>query len=151
MITFKIIALIAYATLAGIYYRVGGMDAPYNRYYRRLGVPAIVLITLHFLQPTLPWWVYLSVFALQFGTLTTYFKFGKQDDVVWYNWVLTGFFCGLAMLPIVFSGYSWTWFLARCGVISGVYVLVSEVSDNVWVEELARGAVLVATLPILFL
>lgn len=142
--------IILLSLIAGLLYRFGGMGKPFNRYYRRLGVPAIVLITLILLHRALPWWAYLSVFALQFGTLTTYFKFGKQADVVWYNWALTGLFCSLAVLPVVCVTHTWMGFCLRSGLILGVYVVVSELFDSVWIEELGRGAVLVATLPLLF-
>lgn len=148
--------------LCALAYRLGGLGkdgaAQYHlpvwlcsRYMRRIGVPIISLIILLLLQLPhgLPWWAYLLIFGLQFGAVSTYFKFGGQEDVLWYNWLLTGIACGLVMLPAAILTGAWIGFVIRLVVITAGIVLVSLGSKNAWVEECGRGAFIAGTIPLL--
>ena len=86
--------LILMSLLSGVLYRMGGIGKPFNTKCRDFGVPAIALITIWLSDIIIAWWVYLFAFGLMFGSMTTYCKFG-QNDVRWWNWLLTGILYGL--------------------------------------------------------
>lgn len=156
-----IILIILLVIVCALLYRLGGLGkdgaAEYklpewlcSRYMRRIGVPIISIIILLLLQLRgLPWWAYLLIFGLQFGAVSTYFKFGGQDDVLWYNWLLTGIAYGLVMLPVAIITGSWIGFAVRLIVVAAGTLLVSVLSKNAWVEECGRGGFIAGTIPLL--
>lgn len=147
--------------LCALVYRLGGLGkdgaAEYHlpvwlcsRYMRRIGVPTISIIILLLLQLRgLPWWAYLLIFGLQFGAVSTYFKFGGQEDVLWYNWLLTGIVQGLVMLLVAIVTGAWIGFALRLVVVTAAIMIVSLGSKNAWVEECGRGAAIAGTIPLL--
>jgi hypothetical protein len=83
-----------------------------------------------------------------YGALCTYWK-GSAVDCKWYHWLFTGLGYGLASLPLVFAGIPGVWIWVRVAVLGITTMYISEKSDNVWVEEFGRGALIIWTLPLL--
>jgi hypothetical protein len=118
--------------LSGILYRLGGIGKPFNTKWRDLGCPTILTILLTVL---FGWhWVYLLVFGLSFGALTTYWDFLFGYDNFWFH----GFALGVAGLPLCWFIPWWIPIirLVICTIGCG---LISKLSSNVWVEECGRG------------
>lgn len=147
----KILIILGLAILSAILYRLGGM-AGLNKAIRRFGCPACLIAAVGFLPNN--WssiWVYVGLivtYLLSYGVMTTYFK-GDEIDCKWYHWVFTGLGYSLAILPYVVVSGHWVGFAIRTIVLTGLVTLISEKSDNVWVEECSRGFLFVIT--ILFL
>ena len=118
--------------LSALLYIAGGYGKPFNTKFRDFGCPT-VLITL--LTIMFGWhYVYILVFGLSFGALTTYWDFLFGYDNFWF----TGFMYGVAGLPLCWFIPWWIPVirLVICTVGCG---LISKLSENVWVEEGGRG------------
>jgi hypothetical protein len=50
---------------------------------------------------------------------------------------------------LVFAGIPGVWIWVRVAVLGIATMYISEKSDNVWVEEFGRGALIIWTLPLL--
>ena len=129
--------------LCAILYRLGGMGGAWwkNTKMRDLGVPIVCLG--YMLQYTAtPWYYHALAFILLFAALTTYWdKVFKHD-----NFYAHGFMIGLAYLPYG-SGIA----PVRALVVCMAMGILCQLSENDWVEELGRGAIIGLTLPLLFL
>jgi hypothetical protein len=142
--------LILLAAISGILYRLGGWI---ETKFRDLGCAFIALCSyflfgLYGQSVLVNIIVYLACFGAMFGALTTYWK-KKGQPALWWNWALTGLFYGIASFPLMFVGVNWWAVLVRSLVLSAMTVAVSELSDNVWVEEISRGALIILTVPLL--
>ena len=175
----QVIGLTVITILSAICYRLGGggkcawekwkedfKNIPkwlFNTKVRDFGCAILTaLAILLFWRPAdaLAWWMLgLSTFIL-FGALTTYNKwfqayiFGyPKEDVYWPSWTITGFFYGLAVLPLAFAwgGIFWSHIVFRAVILSILTVLWSEINSEVVFEECGRGAFIPLTVPILFL
>jgi hypothetical protein len=93
---------------------------------------------------------YAISFLLTWGALTTYWK-KKGTDARWFNWLAHGAGVGLAAIPFAWIGISWWLILIRAIVLGLTIMIWSENNDNAVKEELGRGFLIVATLPILFI
>jgi hypothetical protein len=96
------------------------------------------------------WYCYLISFLLTWAALTTYWK-KKGTDARWWNWFLHGFMIGLSSIPLAWIGIAWWLILIRAVVLGITMMIWSDLNDNAVKEELGRGALIVLTLPILFL
>lgn len=93
---------------------------------------------------------YFISFLLTWAALSTYMK-KKGTDTQWWNWVLHGFGIGMGMLPMVFIGIS-IWLIIFRAIVLGLWIMLwSEINNNAVWEECGRGALIVLTLPILFI
>ena len=157
----KTALLVILALFSGWLYRRGGSDKTWHGKERDWGCSLLTLAALWLFSKeativlnlrTVA--VFSVVFLLSWGALSTYWK-GDKPDCKYYHWFLHGLGVGLALLPLVFSGsepYHLLYkILLRSFALGGIMMIVSEASDSVLVEELGRGAVVVATLPILFM
>lgn len=141
--------------IAALLYYLGG-EKGYNTKLRDLGVPTLAsvwLISFFGIH-----WSYLLHFLLLFASLTTYHKwlnkfFGhNKDDVHWYGWLMTGFCYGLSALPLALHHSIGLAPLLLRTVVLTVFVWVwSEIQEDVTLEAGGRGAVIIATLPLLFI
>ena len=150
------ILTIVFALIAGLLYRLGGIGKPFDTKYRDLGVPIIVtiwMITFGYFH-----WSLLFCFGALFGAMTTYNKwvgyfFNRPDKstVYWESWLVTGLFYGLAILPYcIFQGH-WVGFGIRAVICAVFCCLWSQFIGKDWLEEGGRGAIVVLTLPFVFL
>lgn len=138
----KIIAFIALSLASGILYRLGGIGKPYSTKSRDWGCPLCLITCLWLFKG---WhWSYLLVLGLSWGALSSYWK-GKAVDMKWWNWALHGAGCGIAGFPLLWAGISFYSILYRTLYCAQAMVAVSEISENVWYEEIIRGIVFCAT------
>jgi len=100
---------------------------------------------------------FLASFILTALGLSTYHKwlnkyFNKStDDSHYFNWLAHGLGIGLALLPVIYLGISWYLIVLRA-VVLGLSIMVwSELNDNAVWEECGRGAIIILTIPILFI
>jgi hypothetical protein len=111
---------------------MGGASG-YNTKFRDLGCPTILIILFSILFGL--HWVYLLVFGLSFGALTTYWDFLFGYDNFWFH----GFMCAL---PGILLCWFIPWWipiirLIICTVGMGLW---SKIIGNDVVEECGRGA-----------
>lgn len=133
--------------LAGVLYRMGGA-AGYNTKFRDLGVPCVMIAAMSVLGHF--HWSLFICFGLLFGSLTTYFK-KKGANAFWWNWLIVGLAYSLAMLPFTaIVTHNWLGFGLRTVVCTTAVVAWSEFVGNAVIEEWGRGAIIIATLPLLF-
>ena len=141
----SILIILVGAIISGILYRCGGVGKPYHTTYRDIGCPIVMLVVMALLGRW-HWSLIPSAFLL-YGALTTYWK--RTPDANWFNWLCTGFGYGLAMLPYSIATGCWLGFSLRVIALSLLTMYWSEKNDNVVWEEVGRGFLIIATLPIL--
>lgn len=155
------IVTILLTVLSAFLYRIGGMskeqaakDMPWlpqwlvNTKTRDLGCPAAAIGWTLACLPIVAWWSYLIAYVVMFGALTTYWDKVFGED----NFFAHGLGIALSLLPIVIvSSGLWVGFAAYAvvlPVLMGVWCLIFS---NDYVEELGRGAFIVAALPLLLI
>ena len=146
--------LVAVSFVAGVLYRLGGVGKPFNTKYRDFGVPIVYMLYLLYSGATFNIYLALSTILL-YASLTTYWKcisrwIGKDiENVYWWNWLATGFFYGLTLLPMCFMEVSFSAIILRAVVLGVLTMIWSEkISDVEW-EEFGRGFLIIVTLIIL--
>lgn len=151
-----IIYILLLSILSAICYRISGHGGFKGaKLIRRLGCPLIILITFWLLKGfniyNYGW--YILTYILSYLALSTYNDWLAPDGTSenWLCWCATGAFYGLSSFPLVFYGVSWFSIILRSIVLAGLVTLISEKSDNVFVEEFGRGLILILTLPILLI
>ena len=154
----SLIVLIA-AILSSIAYRLGGWGKPFKSWHRDWLIPAIAYGLLYFLRPPVNlvgWLMILPAIALTGASLTTYWDsipFNKGKD----NFAMHGFFCGLGAFPLIWAGFSWCMILVRAVILAvfmgglNWWVHKYSIKHSDIIEELSRGASIIATLPILLI
>ena len=145
------ITIILGAIISAVAYRMGGSDT-YNPKWRDWGCSLIPMVVLYHIYGKLTLVnviLYLLTFLLSWGALSTYWKKGADAKAI--NWFFHGFGIGLSSIPFAWIGIAWWLILLRAVVLGITMMAVSELSDNVYVEECGRGALIVLTLPILFI
>jgi hypothetical protein len=90
---------------------------------------------------------WIAAFGLTWAALSTYWDWLFDYD----NYYMHGFCIGIALLPLVGLGFDWFMILMRAMALSVSMGVWSEVWSAGEVVEMGRGALIVATLPILFL
>lgn len=156
------IATIILTILSALFYRIGGLskehakrDMPWvpswlvNTKTRDLGCPLTAIGWFGVCLPLVAWWAYLIAFVVMFGALTTYWdRLFKGKD----NFFAHGFGIAVSLLPVVIvsSGLWWGYlaYAVAMPVVMGVWCLIFK---NDYVEELGRGAFIVAALPLLLI
>ena len=133
----KLLMILVASILSAILYRMGGKGKPYNTKYRDMGCPTVLLALVASLFGLKLgfWWVYLLLFGLSFGALTTYWDFlFKDKDNFWMH----GFMCALPGLLLCFVIPWWIPVirLIICTVGMGWW---SKIIGNDVVEECGRG------------
>lgn len=139
----KIFLWILSIVLCATLYRMGGYGKPFNKLYRRIGIPIVCGVTVYFLLGVHNWLAHIICFVLLYASLTTY-----HDYVGFDNHWLHGFFIGLAYVPFGFDGEWITWGV-RCLVLAVSMGAWSVIFGNDWVEELGRGAFIPTSLLII--
>lgn len=151
-----IVWLITLSLLAAFLYRRGGVGG--GKWYndtkmRDIGVPALAIIIIIFiLHIKAIWWAHLLSFLMMFGSMTTYCKFGDQEDVHWYNWMCTGLFYGFTVIPYMLWGdVSVIAMLSRMAFLGAFITIWSEANSLDWLEEGGRGFLFIVSLPLLLI
>jgi len=162
----QILLTLVLSCLSGLFYRFGGMGKEEQSWVpmflrkswiRDWVIPAFSLGVLFTWWKPSVWQGYLlsiPVYLLTGGALSTYWDwinkfFGDDEGEKWYNWLLHGFFVGLAFFPFYWAGIHW-WAILSNAVVSGLLMMwISERSSNVWIEECGRG--FIATITRIFL
>ena len=161
----KILLCLVLSIFSGIFYRIGGSskeeakkEFPWfptslvNTKVRDVLVPLVsILIFILLSSISMSWWILLLTFLLMFGAMTTYCKFGEQEDVYWYNWLLTGILYGVSALPIAYYTGNWLGFGIRTIVLGLGIMIWSEINSDVRLEEFGRGALFALTIPLLLI
>lgn len=142
----KILIIIIAAIVSAVLYRMGGASG-YDTKYRDVGCSIVLCGCIAYLGAL--HWTLILCFGLMWGALSTYWK--KGPNARWYNWLLTGLGYSLAILPFVIYDGCWIGFLSRTIALSGLVMIWSEVVSNVVWEECGRGALIIITLPLLFI
>lgn len=151
--------LIPLTILSAILYRLGGWgdegrkqfpNAPdwlFNTKARDIGCALCACLAVRLLCGSdIVWYLYIPCFGLLFGSLTTYWDFINGKDNFW----LHGFACGIAFMPFAFH-ITWWALLLRAVVLAVGMGLVSVLSGKDIVEECGRGALIIATLPLILI
>lgn len=150
------ILLVFLTILASILYKFGGGGFDlwmkfrflpqwcFDSKARDVGVPLCMMAYMAF-----HWhWVLIFCFGLMWGSQTSYFK-KRGSDARFYNWIFVGLAFSLALLPYSIAIGNLPGFLLR-SIIVTVFVPVWSVAiGRDWLEEGGRGAVQIATLPLL--
>ncbi len=145
------LVLVILSILSAGCYRAGG-SADYDTLWRDIGCSLLTCLALWFLgyRNFIP---LVIIFGLSWGALTTYFQFFfKGVD----NMYAHGLGCGLALLPYWFFGMSLWLILTRTMVLALSFGLLNKYVNKYLphyqdlIEELSRGALIIATL-LLFL
>ena len=157
----KILLFSFISILSGICYRVGGssLNMKMKTKVRDFGVPLCGVIVLSNMMPCESFWYYISLFSFflfSFGSLTTYWEHWKSEGVEWFEFALTGFFYGMAALPVAIYSGRYIGFILRT-IILTIFMpfsnkfqltIFSDPTDGV---EGSRGFVFIATMPLLLL
>lgn len=82
------------------------------------------------------------------ASLTTYCKWGGQENVEWYNWIVCGMCYGLSALPVAIAQNNYKGFALRVLTLMSTIWLMSDsgVVRGVVGQEMGRGALFVGTL-----
>lgn len=144
--------------VSAVFYRAGGMSKELSAepkwipmfmrktLCRDCGCAAITCALAGYL---LVWsWVLVICFGLSWGALSMYWKFGRRNSK-WYNWLCTGIFYSIAMLPLVIQVGCWKGFISRTIILGTLTMIWSELISNDVQEELGRGALLTLTIPLI--
>lgn len=136
----NITVLILLSILSGILGRMGGADG-FNTKWRDFGCPSVLIcaIVYQFGFVASFWWVYLLIWVLTFGAMTTYW-----DDVFGYdNLWFSGAVVGGAILPIVFI--DWHFFflvitrtILLCIVWGSLNKFLPQIKGRDVIEEFSR-------------
>jgi hypothetical protein len=94
------------------------------------------------------WWVHLLSFICLFGALTTYW-----DDIFngVGNFYAHGAICGMAYLPYAIAGGAGIGYILRALIMALFMGIWCDLFSNDYIEECGRGAIIIATLPLLFI
>lgn len=142
----KTFIIITSSILSAVLYRMGG-SAYYNTKYRDIGCALISTLLIGYL---VSWhWTLILVFGLTWAALTTYWKAGPK--AYWFHWLFTGMGYSLSVLPFCIAEGHWIGLLVRTVVLSLLTMIWSEINGNAVKEELGRGFLIPATIPLLLI
>lgn len=143
----QIIATIILSISGSILGRMGGSDK-FNTKWRDVGV-SIVTCMLVGIWGGFHWTLILCC-GLMFASMTTYFK-KKGEPVRWYNWLICGLAYSVALVPYIWAQGLWVGFGARSLILPLVIMGWCVLIGNSVVEELGRYALILLTVPLLFI
>jgi hypothetical protein len=129
---------------SGWLYRKGGQGYPWNTKMRDIGVPLVALVAL--LQMGYIHWTMLLTGIMSFATMTTYWTPKRQADVLWWNWALTGFFYGVAFLPVAIAYHKVAGWAGMTVFLAVATAGWSCWIDLDWLEEMGRGWIVILAL-----
>ena len=150
MIILKILATILLTFASGWLYRAGGTGYPFNRWYRRIGVPICAILTM-FLWFIMPCWCWTGTALLMVLSMTTYCKIDGNENVDWYEWLLAGAMYGLTPVLYAWQSGNWLGFGIRTVFLALFTMIWSVLIDDVEFEERGRGWGFNGSLPLLLI
>jgi hypothetical protein len=142
------------ALLSACLYRLGGAGN-HGQWYAKLldtrwrdwGCPLVVVLLVSYL---FFWhWTLILTFCLMWGALSTYWK--KSADARWIHWLAHGLGIAISLLPFVIVQGSWIGFGLICLLLPVSMMAWTHYLKNPIVEELGRGALIVLSIPLLYL
>lgn len=155
-----ILTTIFMALISGFLYRLGGLSKeqakqqiPWcpswliNSKTRDIGCSVLAVGWMFLFLPKFEWYIYLISFGLMWGALSSYWDFINGDDNFW----LHGFAVAFSFISFPISDGEWVGFGVRCIALAVLMGGWCAIFKNDWVEELGRGAFIVATLLILLI
>ena len=142
----KVIAVILASIIASIFYRCGGSQY-FHTLWRDIGCSLVSCLLIGYL---IAWhWTLILVFGLTWASLTTYWKVGPK--AYWFNWLITGTMYSVATLPFIIAEGHWLGFASRTIVLGASTMIWSELNGNAVWEEMGRGFLLCATIPLILI
>lgn len=142
------------SVISACLYRVGGAskdEIPFaNSQYRDIGCPVIVFGYLLTLGVT--WYLALVAALAILGMIRTYFDWLLGRDDMFAH----GAGIGLCMVPLMWDGAHVIGIVTYTAILSismGVLNILCRrlwTAGSVWIEELYRGAVIIAAIPVIF-
>jgi hypothetical protein len=140
--------------LSACLYRWGGAsreELPLaNSQIRDIGCPVIVFG--YFMALGVTWYIALVAAFAILGLIRTYWDFITGEDNLW----LHGAGIGICMTPLCWDGVSWVAVVAYTAILAvtmgalNTFCTRVTVPFAVWIEELFRGAVIIAAIPVLY-
>jgi hypothetical protein len=120
-------------------------------------IPPLAYGLLFYLKTPSIWWQWLLIFPAILLTgfaLTTYwdFLFNNKD-----NFYMHGAMVGLGAFPMIWAGVHWYMVLIRLIILAvfmgqlNYWVNKKAIPFRDWIEELGRGLIIIATIPLLIL
>jgi len=144
--------------ISGILYRLGGIGKPFNTKVRDFGVPSVSVGLLIYYSINygieLNSWMILALvgtFLAMFGSMTTYCTPEGQEDVMWWNWAMTGLLYGVSGVFFAIATGNWIGFGIRTILLGVTIALWSEWISWDDLEEFGRGVLFTVTLPIMMI
>lgn len=164
------IYLLAIGMLCAILYRAGGMGHEAQAeptwipmwlrqsWVRDWTCPACIFLAMWAMGINIwNWWTFLA-YGITGGALSTYWGFINpwfglsQKDKYWWNWLIAGFFVGLALFPLTIENILTIKVVLLRSIFLGLlWMAWSEWMGEASTEEMGRGAILIATLPLLLI
>jgi hypothetical protein len=145
------IYIILLAIASGVLFRMGGSE-DYDTLYRDLGCPLALVLALYIAGVPFVWWAYLLTYLLAYGSMTTYNKWASawykkdwKDNVYLPSWIVTGFFYGICIFPMLFIGLGFQEFAIRVAICTVGIAVIRECFSNDKIEEIGSGIILVAS------
>lgn len=138
--------LIPIAVLCGILGRLGGAaksgswyDVLCDTKARDVGCSVLCTLAmwLKFGAFAKFWWVYLIIFGLTWGALTTYWDKVFKFDNLWFS----GFVVGLCGMPLLAVKLAWVYIVARAIVLALIWGALNTIKYNkllVWRRDVAE-------------
>lgn len=141
--------------ISGLLYHLGGLGADgkkkypcipswmFNTKMRDWGCALCAVGAVYIQTQALALWPTLISFLLAWGALSAYWK--KSGDMQPKHWLAHGIGIGLAALPYAWCGIAWQMIVMRAIILGVTMVVVSVCTDDVRIEEIGRGALIIAT------
>jgi len=150
------IKIIILSILSGILYNFGGRGKDgalpwlpkwlFNSKVRDIGCSLCFCLALRLLHPGIGQiWAYALTFGLSWAAISAYWK-GKAVDMKSRHWFLHGLGIGLAAMPLAWVGIAWWLILARAVILGLLMMWISDRTRLAWLEENARGFLIILTL-----
>lgn len=117
-----------------------------QRWFRIWIVPLLSIAVVAFFRRPV-WNLLFAGLLLNAAAISTYWDFIFGHD----NHIMHGLFCGLALLPLVFAGFSLPAILLRSVVLGLGMGAWSLIIGNDEAEEYGRGLLHTLTIPIIFI
>ena len=133
----------ALACLSAALYRMGG-SKDWNTKWRDAGVPACAVAALWL--SGLHHWSLVFTYPLMWAALTTYWKVGPKAE--WYHWLMHGIGIAVSLIPVIYFTKATLPFVIYVTLMPWLMMTWSVVIDNDVQEELGRGFLIVALIPV---
>jgi hypothetical protein len=107
----RVLILLVLSFISGLLYRFGGSEKRGDKWdflrrsiTRDLGCSLLITLGINVWLGWMVWWASIIHFGLLWGALSTYWDWLNKERKVWWTWLITGAFYGLACLPFLWDG-----------------------------------------------